>query len=189
MNKEKLFQFLYWLLYLGLFFVSGWFSSEGIVNYFSQSTSFFQREEINDKRPVITIYIESHKPNGILEYGNNTRIYYCPSYWESKFLATSCQSLNIGANVIPYAYKNTTKTEKVFFHKYKFRNIFRIIPLTNLWDKNPEAQIQIHTLKEFECSWVNIYVTSLENSQGLMSLKWNDGGYVSYTIPKNSQCV
>ena len=80
MNKVKLLKFLYWVLYLGLCFVSGLFSSEGLANYFSQRTSFFQSEEINKKWPVITINLDGLNRTVDDEYGNNTLIYYCPGY-------------------------------------------------------------------------------------------------------------
>ena len=182
MSKENLFRFLYWLLYLGLCFVSGWFSSEGIANYFSQSTSFFQSEEINDKWPVITINIMDVS-NASLEYGKNTWIYYCVTYYG--LLDLSCQLLKLGENI--FQHKEINKTETVFLEKYKYYNIFRIIPLTKLSEENPYGEIQILTLKELNTNMVTIDFTSLENSLGSIFTIWNDGRHLSCTILKYSQ--
>ena len=188
MNKVKLLKFLYWVFYLGLCFVSGWFSSEGLANYFSQRTSFFQSEEINKKWPVITINLDD--PNSSVEYDKNTWIYYSLGY--KGFEDIPLKLLKLQENI--FQYKEINKTEKVFLEEYKhydgkFRKHhdgkFRIIHLTELTEENPYGEIQIVTLKELHTKLVSIDFASLENSLGSIFSIWNDGQHLSYTIPKN----
>ena len=188
MNKIKFFKFLYWVLYLGLCFVSGWFSLEGIANYFSQRTSFFQSEEINKKWPVITINLDD--PNSSVEYDKNTWIYYSLGY--KGFEDIPLKLLKLQENI--FQYKEINKTEKVFLEEYKhydgkFRKHhdgkFRIIHLTDLTEENPYGDIQIVTLKKLHTKLVSIDFASLENSLGSIFSIWNDGQHLSYTIPKN----
>ena len=54
-SAKKLYQSIYWVLYLGLCFISGWFVSGVLENYSSRKTGFSMNEEIAIKRPVITI--------------------------------------------------------------------------------------------------------------------------------------
>ena len=180
MSKEKLIRFLYWVLYISLCFISGWFSSEGITNYFSQSTSFYQSEEINDKWPVITINLDG--ANTSVKYGNNTWIYYGSGYNGLENIPQKL--LKFGKNI--FQYKKINKTDIVFLDKYKYYNgIFRIIPLTKLSEENPYGEIQIITLKELHIDVVTIDFASLENSLGSIFSVWNDGRHLSYTIKKN----
>ena len=188
MNKVKLLKFLYWVFYLGLCFVSGWFSSEGLANYFSQRTSFFQSEEINKKWPVITINLDD--PNSSVEYDKNTWIYYSLGY--KGFEDIPLKLLKLQENI--FQYKEINKTEKVFLEEYKhydgkFRKHhdgkFRIIHLTELTEENPYGEIQIVTLKELHTKLLSIDFASLENSLGSIFSIWNDGQHLSYTIPKN----
>ena len=187
MNKVKLLKFLYWVFYLGLCFVSGWFSSEGLANYFSQRTSFFQSEEINKKWPVITINLDD--PNSSVEYDKNTWIYYSLGY--KGFEDIPLKLLKLQENI--FQYKEINKTEKVFLEEYKhydgkFRKHhdgkFRIIHLTELTEENPYGEIQI-ILKELHPKLVSIDFASLENSLGSIFGVWNDGRYLSYTMKKN----
>ena len=110
-STKKLCRFLYWTLYLGLCFISGWFVSGVLENYISRKTSFSQDEEIAIKRPVITITL--YRQDG--EYpvlNKNTSIIYCPTY---KLWTPECKSLAFGEN--EFLIKEINKTEKVFLEQ------------------------------------------------------------------------
>ena len=97
-SKDKLFKSLYWLLYLGLCFTSGWFASGVVDNFLSRKTSFSQYEGISDERPVITISLFKKSESGIADnitYKSDLNIYYCSSY---KTWLEKCKKLNIENN-------------------------------------------------------------------------------------------
>ena len=108
-STNKLFRSLYWALYLSLCFISGWFASGVVENYFSRKTSFSQNEEISTKRPVITIsLIRQSGENPVLN--KNVGIGYCLSY---KSWLNPCANLVLGEN--EFLIKQINETEKVFF--------------------------------------------------------------------------
>ena len=110
-STNKLFRVLYWTLYLGLCFISGWFVSGVLENYISRKTSFSQDEEIATKRPVISIIMFSLTGEGPV-INKNIWIWYCPSY---KFWQFPCEYLDLGEN--EFFIKEINDTEKVFFGK------------------------------------------------------------------------
>ena len=182
-SNRKLFKFfIYWAIYLGLCFISGWFASGVVENYVSRQTSFSQNEEVAIKRPVITIEIKSEN-NSVQDplFNDTFWIQYCPFYraWGE----CSCYYLDIGESEFPIEKLNNT--EKIFFDKNEFYDTYRIIPLTNLLEERASGDIIIQTIKELNIE-VDIYVTSLENSLGYLLAKWNDGDYLGYRIETNS---
>ena len=187
-STKKLFQVLYWTLYLGLCFISGWFASGVVDNYFSRKTSFSQDKEIATKRPVISIKLnpisgESRKSNkNRWEFmtNNNTWIDYCPSYelWKSQ-----CAKLVLGEN--EFLIEEINETEKVFFEQIGYYSTYRIIPLTNLLGQKASAFINISAKAKYNLS-VSIYLTSLENSVGSPYHIFKDGDYFEYVLEKNT---
>ena len=185
-SKEKLFKSLYWLLYLGLCFTSGWFASGVIDNFLSRKTSFSQFEGTSDERPVITISLYQNTELNIT-YKSDLNIYYCSSYktWQEK-----CKKLNIGSNYFTHN-DGLNKTEEVFLEKTKSgaentAPIFRIIPKTNLFDERGKAQIRIYT--KVGLNFIPfLYLTSLENSWGYIFYKWKDGQQLKYLLDKNTK--
>ena len=123
--SAKLFQSLiYWAVFLGLCFTSGWFASGVVENYVSRSTSFSQHEEIAVKRPVITIKLHHGKKcaEKFQVYHENIYIQYCPTYktWE---ITQNCKLLQLGVNVLPIGHINANET--VYLDRFEYFNIFR----------------------------------------------------------------
>ena len=179
-SAKKLSKFLYWTLYLGLCFISGWFASGVLDNYISRKTSFSQDEGIATKRPVISIimfFLTGERP----VINKNIWIQYCPSYkfWQSG----NCGNLHLGEN--EFFVKEINDTEKVFLGKIGYSD-FRIIPVTNLLEDKATAVIRIITLKAKFNSEMNVILTSLENSLGSKFSKFKDGDYLRYEMQKNS---
>ena len=179
-SANKLFRVLYWTLYLGLCFISGWFVSGVLDNYVSRKTSFSQDEEIATKRPVITIKFIPLVFGKYPVLNKNTWIDYCPSY---KLWLPHCKSLYWGDN--EFLMKEINKTEKVFLEKIKFTSSFRIIPLTNLLAEKAKADIRIYTLRAKLKVRISIFLTSLENSFGNVFFKNKDGEKLYFHIDDN----
>ena len=137
--------FLYWAIYLGLSFISGWFASGVVEHYVSRKTSFSQKEDVAIKRPVITIEIKPKLNSDQTPlFGGNFWIQYCPNYkaWGYR----QCFYLeNIGER--EFLIEKLNKTEKIFFEKVEFYDAYRIIPLTNLLEERASGDIIIQTLK------------------------------------------
>ena len=72
-TKDKIFNILEWILFIGLGIVSGWFASGVLENFFSQKTSFAQYEKIVTEYPVIAIRLHGF-PSDINE--DNLKIFY-----------------------------------------------------------------------------------------------------------------
>ena len=183
-STNKLMTLLYWTIYLGLCFISGWFASEVVEHYLSRKTSFSQYEEISNKRPVVSIvlFVNSEvKP--VFQYETHLIFQYCPTY---KTWTPSCKMLQLGEN--HFKIKEINKTETVFLERTDYENAFRIIPQTNLLDEKAKAFIDVVSLKQLSTVdfRVNFYLTSLENSLGYIFGKWNDGEYLRYEMEKNS---
>ena len=179
-SANKLFRVLYWTLYLGLCFISGWFVSGVFDNYVSRKTSFSQDEEIATKRPIITFNMYGLSGEKPVLY-KNTRILYCPSYhyeWSMQ-----CKWLAFGENEI--FIKKINGTEKVFFEHIESTSSFRIIPLTNLLVDNAKANINIYTLKAKLKIRVYMSLTSFDNSLGHIFRKNKDGERLNFQIDGN----
>ena len=179
-SSNKLCRVLYWTLYLGLWFISGWFASGVLDNYFSKKTSFSLDEEITTKRPVITINLQDNS-GAYPILNNNIWINYCPSY---KLWPFQCLYLDLGEN--DFFIKEINKTEKVFFGPIGHFSNFRIIPLTNLLEEKASAVIEIYTLKATFNPLVTMILTSLENSLGSPFIKFKDGDYLQYELDKST---
>ena len=108
-SANKLFTPLYWALYLGLCFISGWFASEVVEHYLSSKTSFSQHEEISIKRPVVSIVLFldlKSEQKIVLEYETYIIFQYCATY---KTWTPSCKMLELGEN--NFTIKEINKTE------------------------------------------------------------------------------
>ena len=179
-------RFLYWILYLSLCFISGWFASKsGVLDfYFTSKTSFYLDQENSTKRPVITINLIP--VSGELPLlNNNTWIHYTPSYQLWPNIGAGA-NLSLGEN--SFLIKDINRTEKVFLgqigsHLYPS---FRIIPLTNLLEEKATANTKITTLNSKMNLMVYLYLTSLENSLGSPFVKFKDGDYLQYKLGKDS---
>ena len=144
-SAKTLYRILYWTLYLGLCFISGWFvlNSGVLDHYISRTTSFAQLEEKSTKRPVISINLETKELPPVLN--TNIWIYYTQSYrlWPNPNLTHLIEGEN------DFLIREINETEKVFFHQNKFYYSFRIIPLTDLLEERAKAFLQIKTKKPF----------------------------------------
>ena len=182
-SANKLYRVLYWTLYLGLCFISGWFASGVLENYISRKTSFSQDKEIATKRPVISITlnrVSGEWPE--LKENKNTWISYCTGY---KAWPLQCEFLNFGEN--NFLIKDINKTEKVLLDQLGHNpNITRIIPLTNLLEEKAKANVMVYTLRSKLNLTVNVILTSLDNSLGSQYVKYKDGDYLQYEVGKNS---
>ena len=179
-STKKLYRILYWILYVGLCFISGWFAlNSGVIDhYISRTTSFAQLEEKSTKRPVISINLETKE---LPVLNTNIWIYYTQSYklWPNPNLT----NLIMGEN--DFLIREINETEKVFFHQNKFYYSFRIIPLTGLLEERAKAFMKIVTEKSFDPK-IFIYLTSLGNSVGSPLVKFKDGDSLYYELEKNS---
>ena len=182
-SAKKLYQSIYWGLYLGLCFISGWFVSGVLENYSSRKTGFSMDEEIAIKRPVITIDLWNWNGTGSPEIGHNIQIEYCPKYEVLK--SPSCKKLALGEKKFPY--KDIDKTENVILEQIGNNPTFRIIPLTNLLEEKAWATIKIFNLKPDEIKFdTQVFLTSLENSLGIPFHRFKDGSYLQFELEKNS---
>ena len=182
-TSDTLFSFLLWTLYLGLCFVSLWFSSGVVDNYLSTITSFSQSEGICEDRPVISIvFIKATSVVDKLQYNKNIHIRYCPGYsslWRSN--QNNCKKLKPKNNNI--ALDEVNKTEKVFL---EMNANYRIIPMTKLFEERGNAIIKIFLDVGLEYN-IFFYLTSLNNSLGHIFYKWNDGEQLQYQIVNNTR--
>ena len=186
-SAKKLYQSIYWGLYLGLCFISGWFVSGVLENYSSRKTGFSMDEEIAIKRPVITIDLWYWDPKKeIPEINHNIKIQYCPSYEVLKSPpGTSCQQLALGEK--KFLYKDIGKTENVILEQIGNNPTFRIIPLTNLLEEKAKGIIKVFNLKPDKIKFdTQVFLTSLENSLGIPFHRFKDGSYLQFELEKNS---
>ena len=186
-SAKKLYQSIYWGLYLGLCFISGWFVSGVLENYSSRKTGFSMDEEIAIKRPVITIDLWYWDPKKeIPEINHNIKIQYCPSYEVLKSPpGTSCQQLALGEK--KFLYKDIYKTENVILEQIGNNPTFRIIPLTNLLEEKAKGIIKVFNLKPDKIKFdTQVFLTSLENSLGIPFHRFKDGSYLQFELEKNS---
>ena len=185
-SADTLFSFLFLVLYLGLCFVSLWFSSGVVDNYLSTITSFSQSEGLCEDRPVISIvFIKGTSTVEKLQYNENIHIRYCPGYsslWRSS--QNNCKKLKPAEiNEIPLDDK-VNQTEEIFLEINK--NDYRIIPQTKLFEERGNAIIRIYLNVGLEYN-IFFYLTSLNNSLGHNFYKWNDGKQLQYQIVNNTR--
>ena len=181
--KIPMLKCLYWALYLGLCFTSGWFVSGVVDNFLSKKTSFSQSEGKSVERPVITIVLKGTN-SGKLKYKDDLKIKYCPSYSTDNYDNKDCYWLQAEKN---NSFSVINKTEIVYLETNEYFANFRIIPQTQLFKERGNAIIKVFLKEHVENTKVYFYVTSLENSLGHVFYKWNDGEELKYQVGEDSQ--
>ena len=99
-SSEKAFQFLEWILFIGLTFVAIWFGSGVIEHYSSNKTSFLHYEEEVAKYPVVAITFQQRQASEV-------NLNYAKIYYGIKG-NKQYQILKIGENHLPNSISNET---------------------------------------------------------------------------------
>ena len=182
-TKDKIFNILEWILFIGLGIVSGWFASGVLENFFSQKTSFAQYEKIVTEYPVIAIRLHGF-PSDINE--DNLKIFYGTTGMNHKALG----ALQIGKNLLYNDRYNTT--EKILFETFSWQRAFRLIHETPILEKNM-ASVDIIVIYNARNSTsyqfsqiVRFHLTSQVNSPGFSNGQWKDGKPLIITMNKNN---
>ena len=125
-TKDKIFNILEWILFIGLGIVSGWFASGVLDHFFSNKTSFSQYEEKVTQYPVVTIALNCQASKVKTE---DVSIRF-------KTRGIFPQVLEIGENHLHNDRYN--KTEKVILdslQRFNGRKAFRIMQTTPIIQK------------------------------------------------------
>ena len=189
-SQDVAFNFLEWFLFFVFIIVAGWFSFGVLQHFVSQKTDFSQHEEEIKNYPVISLVLFGYKASEVNL--TNIMILYCTNGMEPKF--NSCNfNLEIGKNHFHNDIYN--KTEEVNLESLedsRGRRVYRIIHITPILEERemPFATVTIYTkLKKKTKSFSDLvvsYLTSQENSPGIIDRIWKDGKALKIISHKNN---
>ena len=108
-SRDKLIQYVDWVLFIGLVVVAAWFSYGVLDNYWSEKSGFTQSEVANYDRPTISIVPTTRFISST--WHQSAYIQYCAIY----ALQNYCINVKDGENDIRIPFLN--KTESVFLDR------------------------------------------------------------------------
>ena len=184
MTKEKAFEIMEWIFFIGFSIVAGCFASGVLEQFFSRKTSFSQHEGVFTKYPVISLVFVDYQASEV----NQTNVNFTYQTTGMEYF----HRLEIGENHFPSDVYN--KTETVILESLEDiygRRAFRIIHSTPILNKRGSiVDIGIYTKLEKKNETLSdvviFYLTSQDNSPGFIDSTWKDGKPLQIAIKKDT---
>ena len=187
---QKIFlKFLEWIIFLGLWIISFLFMWEVLQKFNTKDTSFKQYEKPITEFPTITLCTPKESDydyysdyNYDYENGEETKINIKIS---SNLFTINFTDLNEGENT-----KEDTNTT-IILHKMETffsgtcYKITIFTPNKILEDEILEMEYNFNSSSTIDdLSFIDLYITSKQNSDGIMYNEWKDGNELSFKIDK-----